>query len=161
MGRASKGRDYDYGTYRESIFLTQYCGWLCHIRKHGSNCRFIGPVYIGVFLAKNSLIKGMSFTALGTGGHYYHSHIYGIRFGEYFGSVNGPQLENTTALTNNNQQGWNSPVNESATRSMPHLGNSGYHTSSIASQQIVANTRRNGDSPTFPYISVYFWRRTA
>ena len=109
----------------------------------------------------NDGINSMSFTALGTGGHYYHSHIYGIRFGEYFGSVNGPQLENTTALTNNNQQGWNSPVNESATRSMPHLGNSGYHTSSIASQQIVANTRRNGDSPTFPYISVYFWRRTA
>lgn len=105
--------------------------------------------------------NSMSFTALGTGGHYYHSHTYGIRFGEYFGSVNGPQLENTTVLTNNNHQGWNSPVNESATRSMTHLGNSGYHTSSIVSQQIVANTRRNGDSPTFPYISVYFWRRTA
>ncbi len=105
--------------------------------------------------------NSMSFTALGTGGHYYHAHTYGIRFGEYFGSVNGPQLENTTVLTNNNHQGWNSPVNESATRSMTHLGNSGYHTSNIASQQIVANTRRNGDSPTFPYISVYFWRRTA
>ena len=105
--------------------------------------------------------NSMSFTALGTGGYYYHAHTYGIRFGEYFGSVNCPQLENTTVLTNNNQQGWNSPVNESAYRSMTHLGNSGYHTSSIASQQIVANTRRNGGSPTFPYISVYFWRRTA
>lgn len=105
--------------------------------------------------------NSMSFTALGTGGYYYHAHTYGIRFGEYFGSMNCPQLENTTTLTNDNQQGWNSPAVEAANRSMTHLGNSGYHTSSIASQQIVANTRRNGGSPTFPYIGVYFWRRTA
>lgn len=151
MGRASKGRDYDYGTYRESIFLTQYCGWLCHIRKHGSNCRFIGPVYIGVFLAKNSLIKGMSFTALGTGG----------RYRQYLNALIGA-VAGTTASLGYDMDG---PVRSTVT------GYTVVGATNWASQRqtqnhttrVISKSTPNNDTVEFvtPYIAVYFWRRTA
>ena len=148
MGRASKDRDYDYDTYRESIFLTQYCGWLCHIRKHGSNCRFIGPVYIGVFLAKNSLIKGMSFTS-------------GAQNGKYEIAINSSHLpahSHTMHIFNSGTEASGYGLNPSSgfqNRVMVASGESNKQWS----------TGSSGIGANFgimqPYLAVYFWKRTA
>ncbi len=146
MGRASKGRDYDYDTYRESIFLTQYCGCLCHIRKHGSNCRFIGPVYIGVFLAKNSLIKGMSFTASATGGKYYHT----------LTTDEMPSHYHNIAHLWTGSKGATMARNEAMISGYPEITNKGEYGKDTVN---VGGSKAHNN--VMPYISIYFWKRTA
>lgn len=108
----------------------------------------------GIFLEKNSLSHSMSFTSNAMGGFYLHGHKYGIRYGEYYGSINIESLFNQLATGD----GWNKAINIGSVN-LTHTSTSSSGTSSIARYETVALTKFE---PTMqPYIAIYFWKRTA
>lgn len=95
----------------------------------------------------------MSFTANASGGSYSHSHIYGIKVNEYYGSnanirvrksdgswQDGAKDGEGYAIFNNSNQAGNKKLN-------------------TITYKIESNT--SNSSAMQPYIVVYFWRRTA
>lgn len=96
----------------------------------------------------------MSFTSNATGGTYQHGHKYGIRYGEYYGSINIESLFNQTG----SGDGWNKPSNIGSVN-LAHTSTASSGTSSVARYEAVSLTKFE---PTIqPYIAVYFWKRTA
>lgn len=96
----------------------------------------------------------MSFTSNAMGGFYLHGHKYGIRYGEYYGSINIESLFNQLATGD----GWNKPKNIGSVN-LTHTSTSSSGTSSVARYEVVSLTKFE---PTIqPYIAVYFWKRTA
>lgn len=96
----------------------------------------------------------MSFTSNAMGGFYLHGHKYGIRYGEYYGSINIESLFNQLATGD----GWNKPTNIGSVN-LTHTSTSSSGTSSIARYETVALTKF--ESTMQPYIAIYFWKRTA
>ena len=103
----------------------------------------------------NDGINSMSFTSLSTGGLYKHNHGYGIYYGEYFGSINNVHLHTSDAA---GVLSWAAPQ-RNGTMTMTHTGNQSASASTVNAYTTYANTGLTA-ALSFPYISVYFWRRT-
>ena len=98
--------------------------------------------------------NSMSFTSNAMGGIYLHGHKYGIRYGEYYGSINIESLFNQLATGD----GWNKPENIGSVN-LTHTSTASSGTSSVSRYEVVSLTKFE---PTIqPYIAVYFWKRTA
>lgn len=100
--------------------------------------------------------NSMSFTSLGTGGNYDHNHVYAISYGEYFGTIT-----DEINLEDSNRSGvsWKKPEKISYQVNHKRI-NVSSSTSSATDQYVVYARTRYSDS-AFPYITVYFWKRTA
>ena len=98
----------------------------------------------------------MSFTSLKAGGLYKHNHTYAIHYGEYFGSINNINLEDSTATGSltckEPEKTTGIYMTHTASQSSAYGLVDGYST--------YGSTRLTNDL-SIPYISVYFWRRTA
>ncbi len=110
--------------------------------------------------ALNSLLtitsKGMSFTSLKAGGLYKHNHAYAIHYGEYFGSINNINLEDSTAT---GSVTWKEPEKTTGIY-MTHTASQSSAYGLVDGYSTYGSTRLTNDL-SIPYISVYFWRRTA
>lgn len=99
----------------------------------------------------------MSFTSLAVGGLYRHNHYYAINYGEFYGTANFLNLENSTL---DGKLSWSAPKKTSTSINMNHTAYTSAAGGTVDGYAAYAQTRTNSDS-AFPYIAVYFWRRTA
>lgn len=95
----------------------------------------------------------MSFTANASGGSYSHSHIYGIKVNEYYGS-------NANIRVRKSDGSWQDGAKDGAEYAIFNNSNqAGNKKINTMTYKIESNT---SNSRTIqPYIVVYFWRRTA
>mgnify|MGYP001035120342 CR=1 FL=1 len=101
----------------------------------------------------------MSFTSLGTGGKYKHQHGYSLLFHEFYGTMSNPMLGKWDI---NNKATWTSPQKSSSQNNVTHTAYTSQSTSAINQYYINADTTyTEGFEGMPPFISVYFWRRTA
>lgn len=95
----------------------------------------------------------MNFTAGSTGGEYEHNHIYGIKINEYYSIVSNLNLRKPDGSW---QEGVNDGRRNGYFNNCCQGGNSELNTQTY---KIVTNT--SNSSTMQPYITVYFWKRTA
>ncbi|WP_300924126.1 hypothetical protein [uncultured Dubosiella sp.] len=100
--------------------------------------------------------NSMSFTSLKAGGLYKHNHAYAIHYGEYFGSINNINLEDSTAT---GSVTWKEPEKTTGIY-MTHTASQSSAYGLVDGYSTYGSTRLTNDL-SIPYISVYFWRRTA
>jgi hypothetical protein len=95
----------------------------------------------------------MSFTANASGGSYSHSHIYGIKVNEYYGS-------NANIRVRKSDGSWQDGAKDGAEYAFFNNSNqAGNKKLNTMTYKIESNT--SNSSAMQPYIVVYFWRRTA
>lgn len=95
----------------------------------------------------------MSFTANASGGSYSHSHIYGIKVNEYYGS-------NANIRVRKSDGSWQDGAKDGAEYAIFNNSNqAGNKKLNTMTYKIESNT--SNSSAMQPYIVVYFWRRTA
>ena len=95
----------------------------------------------------------MSFTANTSGGSYSHSHIYGIKVNEYYGS-------NANIRVRKSDGSWQDGVKDEAEYAIFNNGNQASNKKlNTMTYKIESNT--SNSSAMQPYIVVCFWRRTA
>ena len=95
----------------------------------------------------------MSFTADASGGSYSHSHIYGIKVNEYYGS-------NANIRVRKSDGSWQDGAKDGAEYAIFNNSNqAGNKKLNTMTYKIESNT--SNSSTIQPYIVVYFWRRTA
>lgn len=95
----------------------------------------------------------MSFTANASGGSYSHSHIYGIKVNEYYGS-------NANIRVRKSDGSWQAGAKDGAEYAIFNNSNqAGNKKLNTMTYKIESNT--SNSSAMQPYIVVYFWRRTA
>ena len=95
----------------------------------------------------------MSFTANASGGSYSHSHIYGIKVNEYYGS-------NANIRVRKSDGSWQDGAKDGAEYAIFNNSNqAGNKKLNTMTYKIESNT--SNSSTIQPYIVVYFWRRTA
>lgn len=104
----------------------------------------------------------MTFGAGSSGGSYNHRHNFNLLYREFYGSVNTPHGEQTSAASGapDNTWSWRGPEKQSSTATSGHLSSSGQGSSAI-DQYILRSTTRNQHAFPVPYQTVYYWRRTA
>jgi hypothetical protein len=95
----------------------------------------------------------MSFTANASGGSYSHSHIYGIKVNEYYGS-------NANIRVRKSDGSWQDGAKDGAEYAIFNNSNqAGNKKLNTMTYKIESNT--SNSSTIQPYTVVYFWRRTA
>lgn len=95
----------------------------------------------------------MSFTANASDGSYSHSHIYGIKVNEYYGS-------NANIRVRKSDGSWQDGAKDGAEYAIFNNGNqAGNKKLNTMTYKIESNT--SNSSTMQPYITVYFWKRTA
>lgn len=95
----------------------------------------------------------MSFTANASGGSYSHSHIYGIKVNEYYGS-------NANIRVRKPDGSWQDGAKDGAEYAIFNNSNqAGNKKLNTMTYKIESNT--SNSSTIQPYIVVYFWRRSA
>ena len=95
----------------------------------------------------------MSFTANASGGSYSHSHIYGIKVNEYYGS-------NANIRVRKSDGSWQDGAKDGAEYAIFNNSNqAGNKKLNTMTYKIESNT--SNSSTIQPYIVVYFWRRSA
>lgn len=95
----------------------------------------------------------MSFTANASGGSYSHSHIYGIKVNEYYGS-------NANIRVRKSDGSWQDGAKDGAEYAIFNNSNqAGNKKLNTMTYKIESNT--SNSSTIQPYIVVFFWRRTA
>ena len=95
----------------------------------------------------------MSFTANASGGSYSHSHIYGIKVNEYYGS-------NANIRVRKSDGSWQDGAKDGAEYAIFNNSNqAGNKKLNTMTYKIESNT--SNSSTMQSYIVVYFWRRTA
>ena len=95
----------------------------------------------------------MSFTANASGGSYSHSHIYGIKVNEYYGS-------NANIRVRKSDGSWQDGAKDGAEYAIFNNSNQASNKKlNTMTYKIESNT--SNSSAMQPYIVVYFWRRTA
>lgn len=95
----------------------------------------------------------MSFTANASGGSYSHSHIYGIKVNEYYGS-------NANFRVRKPDGSWQDGAKDGAESAIFNNSNqAGNKKLNTMTYKIESNT--SNSSTIQPYIVVYFWRRSA
>lgn len=95
----------------------------------------------------------MSFTANASGGSYSHSHIYGIKVNEYYGS-------NANIRVRKSDGSWQDGAKDGAEYAIFNNSNqAGNKKLNTMTYKIESNT--SNSSTIQPYIVVYFWHRTA
>ena len=95
----------------------------------------------------------MTFTANASGGSYSHSHIYGIKVNEYYSDV-------TNFRVRKSDGSWQGGVLDGTGKA---YFNKSYQS---ANEELNTNTYKIESNTSYsnnmhPYITVFFWRRTA
>lgn len=95
----------------------------------------------------------MTFTPNASGGSYSHSHIYGIKVNEYYGS-------NANIRVRKSDGSWQDGQKDGAEHAIFNNSNqAGDKNLNTMTYKIESNTSYSNDM--HPYITVFFWRRTA
>lgn len=95
----------------------------------------------------------MSFTANASGGSYSHSHIYGIKVNEYYGSTANIRVRKPDGS-------WQDGQKDGAENAYFNNSNqAGHKNLNTMTYKIESNT--SNSSTIQPYITVHFWKRTA
>lgn len=120
-----------------------------------------GRVLVGVGTG-NDGSKSVTFGAGSSGGSYNHRHNFNLLYRDFYGSVNTPHGEQTSAASGapDNTWSWRTPEKQSSTATSGHLSSSGQGSSAIE-QYVLRSTTRNQHAFPVPYQTVYYWRRTA
>lgn len=95
----------------------------------------------------------MSFTAGSTGGEYKHDHVYGVKVNEYYGTIANLRVRKPDGS-------WQDGVKDGAENATFNSScQGGKRSINTAMYKNESNT--SSSSSMQPYITVYFWKRTA